>query len=247
LKGAPPPYSLLVYNPITGILLALLHVMSTATITPVPDFKAFARASDEEAVARTADSGADFFGKDGLTFGDVLDALNPLNHIPIVSDLYSNLVDHKASAGSRLAGGALFGGPIGLVASLAGIMFEEGTGGKSPAEAVYAALTDNGPPTTLLAANTTEVPSGPEVSEPLVTAQAAPVEAVELASLSPASGSRQSPTVRDVATATQTIAQGGKDAAVLALYGASPASAHSSYQKAKLLPYLQDVTVSKVL
>lgn len=221
--------------------------MSSITITSVPDFKAFARASDDEVVARATDTGGDFFGKDGLTFGDVLDAINPLNHIPIVSDIYSNLVGHKASAGSRLAGGALFGGPIGVVASLATLMFEEGTGGSSPSEAIYAAVTGTDQPTTQLAAN--EPPVNSEVASLTsdATAQAVPVDAVELASLAPASGPRAAPSVRDVAEATNAMAQGGKDSAVLALYGASPASAHRSYEKAKLMPYLQDVTVSKVL
>ncbi|MBX9726842.1 MAG: hypothetical protein K2X09_06215 [Rickettsiales bacterium] len=221
--------------------------MSTSPITSVPDFKAFARASDEEAIARTADSASAVFGKDGLTFGDVLDAINPLNHIPIVSDIYSNLVGHKASAGSRLAGGALFGGPIGLVASLATLMFEEGTGGNSPVEAVYAALSGSDASSTQLAAHEPATHSEVARLASDATAQAAPVEAVELASLAPASGPRAAPSVRDVAEATSAIAQGSKDSAVLGLYGASPASAHGSYEKAKLLPYLRDVTVSKVL
>ena len=69
--------------------------MTHNLITAVPDFKAFARASDEEAKALAADSNSEVFGKDGLSFGDVLDAINPLNHIPVVSDIYSNLTGEK--------------------------------------------------------------------------------------------------------------------------------------------------------
>lgn len=110
--------------------------------------------------------GQSLFGKDGLTFGDVLDAVNPLNHIPIVSDLFASVTEHTPSAASRLVGGALLGGPIGFVASLASVIFE-GETGNTPAQAVYAALTSDAPAPTQLAAVTD-------------------TQAVELASLSPA-------------------------------------------------------------
>ncbi|KAB7742346.1 hypothetical protein F2P47_03530 [Parvibaculum sedimenti] len=54
----------------------------------------------------------------GLTFGDVLDTLNPLQHIPVVSSIYRELTGDTISPGARVAGGALYGGPIGLVASV---------------------------------------------------------------------------------------------------------------------------------
>ena len=31
------------------------------------------------------------FGEDGLTFGDILDVINPLQHIPVISTIYRNL------------------------------------------------------------------------------------------------------------------------------------------------------------
>lgn len=222
--------------------------MTQTLITAVPDFKAFARASEEEATALAANSNSEFFGKDGLTFGDVLDALNPLNHIPIVSDIYSNLTGEKASAGSRLAGGALFGGPIGLAVSIASLMFEEGTGGKSPVEAMYAALTDSDAPTTQLAHAETAAPTAQasNAADAQTLAAAAPIEPVQLASLSPAAPSSRIP-IAD--TAKHAVAEIPDQAAktVLDLYGASAASAHGSYQKAQMLPYLRDVTVSKTL
>ena len=59
------------------------------------------------------------FGDDGLTFGDILDVINPLQHIPIVSTIYRNLTGDELSPAARIAGGALFGGPIGLIAGAA--------------------------------------------------------------------------------------------------------------------------------
>ncbi|MBT5663730.1 MAG: hypothetical protein HOJ06_00205, partial [Rhodospirillaceae bacterium] len=45
-----------------------------------------------------------FFGEDGLTFGDVLDIINPLQHIPVVSTLYRELTGDEISPGARMAG-----------------------------------------------------------------------------------------------------------------------------------------------
>ena len=56
-----------------------------------------------------------FFGEDGLTFGDILDIINPLQHIPVVSSVYRMITGDEIGVGSRLAGGALFGGPLGLL------------------------------------------------------------------------------------------------------------------------------------
>jgi hypothetical protein len=54
---------------------------------------------------------------DGLSFWDVLDIVNPLQHIPIVSTLYREITGDQIGDAARLAGGALFGGPIGLAAA----------------------------------------------------------------------------------------------------------------------------------
>lgn len=59
------------------------------------------------------------FGEDGLTFGDILDVINPLQYIPVISTIYRNLTGDELSPAARIAGGALFGGPIGLVAGVA--------------------------------------------------------------------------------------------------------------------------------
>lgn len=53
------------------------------------------------------------FGEDGLTFGDVFDLINPLQHIPLLGGLYRKLTGDTIDPAMRIAGGALFGGPIG--------------------------------------------------------------------------------------------------------------------------------------
>jgi hypothetical protein len=87
---------------------------STNNITPYSTLELL-RAQE----SRTASSNAtsSLWGKDGFSFGDVLDTVNPLQHIPVVSALYEKATGDKASAGSNLLGGALFGGILGLAGS----------------------------------------------------------------------------------------------------------------------------------
>ncbi|WP_419798313.1 MAG: hypothetical protein ACNI26_01070 [Terasakiella sp.] len=69
-----------------------------------------------------------FFGDDGVTFWDMLDVINPLQHIPIVSTAYRAITGDELDPGARLAGGTLFGGPIGLAASAFNVILENNTG-----------------------------------------------------------------------------------------------------------------------
>lgn len=71
---------------------------------------------------------ANFWGDDGFTFGDLVDLINPLQHIPIVSNIYRAMTGDQIAAGPRMLGGGLFGGPIGLAASMANMAVEEATG-----------------------------------------------------------------------------------------------------------------------
>ena len=72
--------------------------------------------------------GARMFGDDGLTFGDFLDVINPLQHIPILSAIYRELTGDQISPAARIAGGGLFGGIFGLFAAVANVAIEQGTG-----------------------------------------------------------------------------------------------------------------------
>ncbi|MDA0239649.1 MAG: hypothetical protein O3A84_06430, partial [Proteobacteria bacterium] len=68
------------------------------------------------------------FGKDGLTFSDVLDIINPLQHLPIVSTLYRAITGDQIDPAARVAGGTLYGGPIGAAVSVLNVVVEHGTG-----------------------------------------------------------------------------------------------------------------------
>ena len=70
---------------------------------------------------------ANFFGADGFDFGDLVDIINPLQHLPVISSIYRTLTGDEISPASRLAGGALFGGPIGFVSAFATAFIEDAT------------------------------------------------------------------------------------------------------------------------
>ncbi|MBM3502654.1 MAG: hypothetical protein FJX65_02155 [Alphaproteobacteria bacterium] len=80
-----------------------------------------------------------FWGKDGFTFRDVLDTLNPLQHLPVVGSIYRSITGETVSPGARIIGGTIFGGPLGLVSSVADSMLED-VSGKSAGGHVMAAL-----------------------------------------------------------------------------------------------------------
>jgi len=54
-----------------------------------------------------------FWGRDGLTFADLVDVFNPMQHLPLVANYYREQTDDDASEGARLVGGLLFGGLLG--------------------------------------------------------------------------------------------------------------------------------------
>ena len=78
--------------------MATTNPVSTAPAAPTPP-----------AAATQATGGASRygFGDDGFTFGDFLDIVNPLQHIPIVGTIYRAITGDTMEAGSEIAGGRL--------------------------------------------------------------------------------------------------------------------------------------------
>jgi hypothetical protein len=70
----------------------------------------------------------DGWGADGFSFGDILDVLNPLQHIPVVSSIYRAVTGDEIAAAPRAIGSALFGGPVGLIAAISNQVVEAETG-----------------------------------------------------------------------------------------------------------------------
>lgn len=83
---------------------------------------------NEEGAQTSPGDGPGLFGEDGFDFDDVLDVINPLQHIPIISTLYRAATGDTIAAGPRMAGGALFGGVFGFMSAAVNAAIEEETG-----------------------------------------------------------------------------------------------------------------------
>lgn len=187
----------------------------------------------------TTTADASFLGEDGLTFRDVFDTINPLEHIPLVSDLFDSATGHTPCVAAKLAGGALLGGPIGFLAALGNVIFQQETG-HGTVGAVLAAVTGSDEAATTQVASASDVVDDTAVEEQETAQAAVPAVPVEVANIA------VPPTAILSATAP-TPAPTGDDADVLSLYGAEAKSAHASYRKAQFRPYLNDVTHSALL
>lgn len=77
----------------------------------------------EPAAGTTTPSEDDEFG-----FGDLVDIVNPLHHIPLVSTLYENITGDTIKPSGRILGGAVFGGFVGAAAGIANVIVQEETG-----------------------------------------------------------------------------------------------------------------------
>jgi hypothetical protein len=58
----------------------------------------------------------------------LIDIINPLQHIPVVSTIYRKITGDEISPMARVAGDALYGGPIGAAVGLADVVVEKNTG-----------------------------------------------------------------------------------------------------------------------
>jgi hypothetical protein len=72
-------------------------------------------------------------------FGDFLDIINPLHHIPIVATIYRNMSGDQIGAAPRVIGGAIWGRIGGLIAGVVNAVVEWWSG-KDVGDHVYAAV-----------------------------------------------------------------------------------------------------------
>jgi len=121
----------------------LLASLETPTRASAPPRAAAPQAAEDKS------AGFAPFGADGMTFRDLLDIINPLQHIPVVSTLYRHLTGDTIDPAARIAGGALFGGVIGAAVSTV--------------DAVVAATTDHDIGDHVLALFTGESPAAADV------------------------------------------------------------------------------------
>jgi len=82
-----------------------------------------------------------FWENGDFGFGDILDTINPLQHLPIVATLYRNMTGDRIGMVPRVIGGALWGRIGGFVSGLLNAAVEWFTG-KDLGDHVYAFLHD---------------------------------------------------------------------------------------------------------
>jgi hypothetical protein len=95
------------------------------------------------------DARGDFGGADRAEgedfFSTLLDIINPLQHIPLVSNLYREITGDEISPAARLMGGGLFGGPIGFASASANVILEQASGDDLLGHALAMFSDDGGP------------------------------------------------------------------------------------------------------
>jgi hypothetical protein len=118
------------------------------------------------------------WGQNGFQFHDLLDAINPLQHLPVISTVYRWITGDTIGNIPRVVGDALYGGIPGFVSGLFGVLLKEETG-KDVGEHVVATLFGD--------SNSSTTPPAQSAQQPeLSTEQAAalthaPVETAALA------------------------------------------------------------------
>ena len=102
-------------------------------------------------------------------FGDLIDMVNPLHHVPVVGHAYRELTGDEIKPIGQIIGGAIFGGPIGAASGLINVVIEEETGkdvagnamamvfnGEAPALRTHDVTTPDSPETRLAAISNTQ-------------------------------------------------------------------------------------------
>lgn len=136
------------------------------------------------------DRTASVTGDAELSFSDILDAINPLQHIPLVSSVYRAIADEDINPVARVTGDIMYGGALGMASAIVGGVASIGDSamiaknGQSMAGTIIAAMGSEEPtasdtPKTEVAENTS---SDEKVAlSPTETAQAKQADAPAVA------------------------------------------------------------------
>jgi len=113
---------------------------ASAASSPKP---AIASSTPNVAASNTASSSGDASGPTlwahgGFSFKDLLDIVNPLQHIPVVGSVYRYLTGDEPSGGARIVGDSIYGGPIGFGISVVSTAFLTNSKGQDVGERLLA-------------------------------------------------------------------------------------------------------------
>ena len=113
-----------------------------------------------------------------MSFSDLLDIINPLQHLPVISTIYRAITGDKPGLVSELVGGALYGGPAGLLSAGINAAVADVTGKNdgemlaSIADSVFGSGDDDAAATAKTAPP--QIALAPDLVEPAAMTEAAP-------------------------------------------------------------------------
>jgi len=93
-----------------------------ASARPAPESRGNAGTAEDPRT--NTDSGTD----EGMSFWDLLDVVNPLQHIPLVNRAYRAITGDEIKPAAQLAGSTLFFGPVGTAVAGADLLLAHETG-----------------------------------------------------------------------------------------------------------------------
>ena len=157
-----------------------------------------------------------FWAGDGFSFHDVLDAINPLQHLPLIGTLYRHLTGDTEGNVAEVVGDGIYGGVMGAVSGAVDVAVKEITGKDIGENLISWVFGDD-----------KKAPDQPQQSQPAKTPAQTP-------GALPSGGSAGTPVANAdpkaadtavAAQATQSDTPAGRDTAVASAAAAAPAAA----------------------
>lgn len=133
-----------------------MSIQHISNISPPTELKNHAETSKTKTVQEKTDK--------GISFSDILDVVNPLQHIPIVSTIYRSATGDEISPVSRIIGGAIFGKLFGIISAVVNVVVEAVTG-KDIGDHILTALKGNQNQTKNIASSENGSSQIPDLSE----------------------------------------------------------------------------------
>lgn len=119
-------------------------------------------------------SGPSLWSPGGFGFKDLLDIVNPLQHLPIIGSVYRYLTGDEPSGGARIVGDTLYGGPIGFGVGVVSTLLTDSQGHDLGEKALAAVFGPSSAEASAAAkANPPPVPNAAQTALPLPQSAAA--------------------------------------------------------------------------
>jgi hypothetical protein len=121
-------------------------------------------------------SGPSLWAPGGFGFKDLLDIVNPLQHLPVIGSIYRYLTGDEPSGGARIVGDTIYGGPIGFGVGVVSTLLTDSQGhdlGEKALAAVFGPGPSSAKTTEVAKASTQAAPSASPAALPLPQSAAA--------------------------------------------------------------------------